>query len=476
METFIKCAKRPTVPESRRFDARLVEVHQQRARAARRWRTGLAKLLLYPTLAGTLLCAGSASAQEMMRETLTTSSEPAPTVASNPGATDYNLRVGPVKISLDAAAGIEYIDNISYSQVNRTSDEVVRLGLNILTVVPLTHLNALRFNLGIGFVRYLEHPQATSGDVFITPGSQLALTAYIGDYVKLDIHDAFDIRQDPVDSAELSNVTNFGRFTNTAGITATVDLHDGLVFTGEYDHFNYLSLNSEFDYLDREAEQFAGSVSYQIRPRIFIGVDGGYSITDYTNGGLNDSTGGTVGGFLDATLTPYFRLVLHGGYQFASFDTGGTVDNGAYNAFDRAEGLPTTGTYTDKYSLSTFFWSATLNNRINAYLTHSLSLGREADLGLISNYVKVDYIRYSIAWRVLSNFTLAGDLFYDHDVESGGPFDERINRYGGDVSLGYQVNRHLSVAGHYAYIQKDSDAALRDYYQNRVGLDVDYHF
>ena len=126
----------------------------------------------------------------------------------------------------------------------------------------------------------------------------------------------------------------------------TADLHDGLVLTGEYDHFNYVALNSDFDYLDREAEQFAGSIAYQVRPRTFIGIDGSYSITDYSDNGLNDSTGGTVGAFLDTTITPYFRLVLHGGYQFASFDSGGTVDNGAYNVFDRVEGLPTTGTYT----------------------------------------------------------------------------------------------------------------------------------
>ena len=442
-------------------------------------RAAFTKLLLYPALAGALLCGTRAGAQEMMRETLSTPTSTSTTtspIAYNNTATDYNLRVGPVKFSLDAVAGIEYIATISYSEVTRTSDEVIRLGINILTVVPLTKLNTLRFDLGIGFVRYLEHPDATSGDIFITPGSSLLLNFYIGEYFRFSVHDAFDIRQDPVDAAELSNVTNFGRFTNTAGITGTADLHNGLVFTAEYDHFNYKALNSDFDYLDRSAEQLYGSVSYQLRPRTFVGVEGSYATTDYDGNGLNDSDAYTVGGFLDTTITPYLRLVVHGGYQSASFDTGGTIDAGNYTLIDRQIGLPTNGTYTDRYSLSTFYWNATINNRINAYLTHSLSLGRETDLGLISNYVKVDYIRYNVAWRVLSNVTFAGDVFYDHDVESGGPFNERINRFGGDVSLGYQFNKHFAGALHYAYITKDSDAYLRDYYQNRVGLDVDYHF
>ncbi len=472
MEILSECTRAVNATKRRRADAR-----------AGFWRAAFTKLLLYPALAGALFCGGRAGAQEMMRESMSTPSSTSTTtspIANTTNATDYNLRVGPVKFSLDAVAGIEYIDNISYSEVNRTSDEVVRLGINLLTIVPLTKLNSLRFDLGVGFVRYLEHPNATSGDVFITPGSQLAIDLYVGDYFRFNIHDAFDIRQDPVDAAELSNVTNFGRFTNTAGITGTADLHNGLVFTGEYDHFNYVALNDDFDYLDRSAEQFAGSVSYQVRPRTFVGVDGTYSTTNYDRNGLNDNDAFTAGAFLDTTITPYFRLVLRGGYQGASFDVGGTVDQGDYAALggrtNRLLGLPLTGTYGDKYSLSTFYWNATLNNRINAYLTHSLSLGREADLGLISNYVKVDYIRYNLAWRVFSNITLAGDLFYDHDVESGGPFAERINRYGGDISLGYQFNRHIAGALHYAYIQKDSDAYLRDYYQNRVGLDVDYHF
>ena len=468
MENITVCTRALTGPESKGPTTR-----------SKCWQAAFTKLLLYPALAGAALCGGRAGAQEMMRESLSTPTSTSTTttpISTNSNNVDYNLRVGPVKFSADVVAGIEYIDNISYSEVNRTSDEVVRLGLNILTVIPLTKLNTLRFDIGVGFVRYLEHPNATSGDVFITPGSQLGLDFYVGDYFRFNVHDAFDIRQDPVDAAELSNVTNFGRFTNTAGITGTADLHNGLVFTGEYDHFNYVSLNNDFDYLDRSAEQFYGSVAYQIRPRTFIGVNGGYSSTNYDRNGLNDSDAYTAGGFLDTTLTPYFRLIVHGGYQAASFDTNGTVDAGNYQFVDRALGLPTTGTFGDRYSLSTFYWNATLNNRINAYLTHSLSLGRETDLGLISNYVKVDYIRYNLAWRVLSNVTLAGDVFYDHDVESGGPFAERINRYGGDVSLGYQFNRHFAGALHYAYIQKDSDAYLRDYYQNRVGLDVDYHF
>ena len=42
------------------------------------------------------------------------------------------------------------------------------------------------------FVRYIEHPSATTGDAFITPGSQLAANIYVGDNIRVNIHDAFD--------------------------------------------------------------------------------------------------------------------------------------------------------------------------------------------------------------------------------------------------------------------------------------------
>ena len=44
------------------------------------------------------------------------------------------------------------------------------------------------------------------------------------------------------------------------------------------------------------------------------------------------------------------------------------------------------------------------------------------------------------------------------------------------MTLAYQFNLHLTGTLHYYGIIKDSDQHLRDYYQNRVGIDVDYRF
>ena len=318
----------------------------------------------------------------------------------------------------------------------------------------------LKFDIGIGFERYIDHADATSGNIYITPGSELAFDVFVADIFRINFHDRFDLRQDPIDQPSLSNVTNFGRFTNTAGVTAVADLN-ALVLTAGYDHFNYASLTGDFSYLDRSAEEFLASAVYQIAPRTFLGVEGTASITDYNENNLNSSVGGTAGLFFDITPTPYLRFTARGGYQYASFDTGGTF---------------TTGVFDDSSELSAFYWNLTINNRINAYVSQSLSAGRENDLGLTSNYLELYFVRYNVSWRALSNITIGADGIFENGDESGGVFDEHFTRYGGDVTVGYQFNLKLSATAHYAFIQMDSDFDFRDYYQNRVGVDVFYRF
>ena len=141
--------------------------------------------------------------------------------------------------------------------------------------------------------------------------------------------------------------------------------------------------------------------------------------------------------FLDITPTPYLRLVARGGYQYTSFDANGTFSTGLTANGDQLIGVGVTPgeRLSDDSTLSDFYWSVTLSNRINAYVTQSLSAGRENDFGLTSNYITVNYVRYNVAWRALSNVTVGGDLFYENDQESGGLFDEHLHFYCFDLSM-----------------------------------------
>ena len=439
------------------------------AKRARRPATLILKLLLFLAL-GWVCGAGKSAAQELTRDSL--AGADAGQSSGSAGDPNYNLQLGPVRFLLDANAGFEYIDNISYSEHNRESDEVVRIGLNIRSIYQLTKLNTIQLDLGVGFVRYLEHPDATNNDVFITPGSQVALNVYVADMFRINVHDSFAILQDPVDQPNLSNVTDFGRFTNTAGVTVVGDFNT-LVLTAGYDHFNYVSLNSEYDFLNRSSEAFLASAVYKVAPRTFVGIEGNVALTDYDQDVQNDSTGASVGGYFDITFNPYIRLIARGGYQYASFKH-------SYEEFNEFSGdgsiFPNGTHFGDDEELSDFYWNISINHRINAYLTQSVTAGRENDLGLTSNYITENFVRYNIAWRALNSVTVGGDAFYENDQESGGLFDEHLQRFGATGTLGYQFNLQVSASVYYGYLRKDSDTADRSYYQNTAGVNVDYKF
>jgi outer membrane protein assembly factor BamA len=129
-----------------------------------------------------------------------------------------------------------------------------------------------------------------------------------------------------------------------------------------------------------------------------------------------------------------------------------------------------------------------ISHRVNSVFTHNLALGHENSLGVNSNYVTLNYIRHTANWNILYHTLLTTELFYEDAADSGGlgsgirpgffnPFvAEDFHRYGGAVSLGYQLTPHVTLGFRYQYTQKDSNQPLRDYRQNRVSFDGTYSF
>ena len=97
-----------------------------------------------------------------------------------------------------------------------------------------------------------------------------------------------------------------------------------------------------------------------------------------------------------------------------------------------------------------------------------------------SNYIQLNYVRHTATWNILNKTLLTTELFYEDGEESGGFLNggngEEIRRYGGALSIGYQLTRHVTLGGRYQYTQKDSNVPFRDYRQNRVSIDGTYSF
>jgi opacity protein-like surface antigen len=393
-------------------------------------------------------------AQDSVRPSLTgAASAAARKPPARPGS--YNIKAGPVYVDLAGHVGVDFNDNVYLSDSMRKSDWVFRPDLSLKAFWQVTRLNSLQVDIGLGLAKYLHHHDLDSSSLLVAPNSQLSFDVYVGDF-RINFHDRFSITQNPVDEALLSGVGKFDRFQNAAGVSILWDLND-LKLQAGYDHYNFWSLTSEFDTLDRAEEQFTFSASVQVNEEATAGIDTSASIIDYDKNYQNDGWSGSAGPFVEMQVTNYLKFRASGGYQTMVFDGGGeNQDSSDYQG-----------------------WFAYLNlsHRLNSRITHGLSMGHEARLGLMSNYTDVTYVRYTAAWQMNSKLSAAFDGLYEDSRESDiqlGPEDAQ--RYSVGLGLTYTVNSKMTLGLRYRFSQKDSNLPRRDYYQNVVSADLNYNF
>jgi Putative beta-barrel porin 2 len=366
----------------------------------------------------------------------------------------YNLLLGPVRFLFSVTLGVEYNDNINLAETNKQDDIIIRPQFNIDAIWPVTQLNTLKLDLGLGYNFYLNHPNADTNAVIIAPGSQLSFDIFVQDF-RINLHDRFSLQQDPVAEIQLSNVVDYGRFENTLGVSVLWDLNKAVLTFG-YDHYTYISTTSTFSYLDRNAEELSFSAYFALTSTTGAGLETSAVFNYYNEGFLNDSVTYSVGPFVETQITNYLKLRAAAGIQLISFGSGGGVGD--------------TSDTTDYYA------NILISHRINAAISETLSAGHESQLGVNSNSVRLNYVRHTATWNIIRNTLLTTELFYEDGDDSGGIFSEHIQRYGGAIGFGYQLTKHVTVGARYQYTQKQSDQPLRDYKQNRVAIDATYSF
>ena len=371
----------------------------------------------------------------------------------------YNLLMGPIRFRVSATLGVEYNDNINLAEVNTQEDVIIRPQVNVNAIWPVTQLNTLRLDLGLGYAFYIDHSNADTSGVLISPGSQLAFDIFIGDF-RINFHERPSLQQDPIAELALSNVVDYGRFENTVGVSVLWDLNKAVVTLG-YDHYTYISTTSMFNYLNRNAEELSGNVDFAVSSTTNVGLESYAVFNYYDQNVLNDSTDYAIGAFAETQLTNYLKVRVAGGYQWISFNNGGVVS---------------TGPFHDSGKLSDYYANILVSHRINPAIVQSLSAGHESQLGVNSNYITLNYIRHTVSWNIIRNTLLSTEFFYEDADESGGFIREHLHRFGGAIAVGYQLTPHITLGLRYQYTQKDSNVPLRDYTQNRVSLDGTYSF
>ena len=366
----------------------------------------------------------------------------------------YNLLAGPVRFRFSITLGVEYNDNINLAEVHKEEDVIIRPQINVNAIWPLTQLNTLRLDLGLGYGFYINHPENDTNGILISPGSQLSFDIFIQDF-RINLHDRFLLSDDPVDEPQLSNVSDYGRFENTVGVSVLWDLNKAVLTFG-YDHYTYISTTDTFSYLDRNAEILSFSAYFALTSTTGAGIETSAVFDYYNEDILNDGTTFSIGPFVETQITNYLRLRAAVGYQLSDFSHGG--------------GIGDTNNSNDWYG------NISISHRVNASITQTIAAGHESTLGVDSNFVTINYIRHTATWAIINRVLLATELFYEDGDDSGGIFGEHFQRYGGAATLGYQLTPHITLGLRYQYTQKQSDQPLRDYKQNRVALDGTYSF
>jgi hypothetical protein len=393
---------------------------------------------------------------------------------------NYDLMLGPVLVDFSSSLQLEFNDNISFSEHNRQSDFIFRPFLNANVLWQLSSLNSLRLDLGLGYNKYFDHSEFDTSGLLIAPRSQLAFDVYVGDF-RINLFDQFSIEQNPVDQINLSRIAKFQRFENSAGLSVTWDLNQ-LILVGGYAHYLFKAIESQFDFMNRNEEQFFLSAAFKVSDMLTMGIRGTGGLVNWDHSFQSDGSVYSVGPFAQAHLTRYMDLSLEGGYQGAQFDINqNNRDNSQLANFLNSyySSLPSSVPQgnRDMSNLSSYYVRLTLSNRMNRYWVQTLLIGHEADVGLTTNYTEATFVRYRANWRVNSRLNCDLHASYEHGVDSPGFFQsENVDWYGVGVNFDYRLGRRAIMSLGYDYVKRDSDLVDRSYYQNRVVWTLRYEF
>ena len=248
----------------------------------------------------------------------------------SPEKMDYNLDLGPVLLNVGASLSAGYNSNTGLTQNGDQGSGYTTPAGTLSLMWPITDLNMLTFSIGFGYSYYWDVPETDSpGGFFISPNSALQGTFYVGDF-RFTPYDQFSLQNDPTQAGELSNVSRFTIYQNSAGMKVDWDLAD-LIITAGFDWFNLWSGQTSFQNLDRRTLTPSLATTYYLTKTLIVGLEGVAAITNYTESqtqtvtdpqtnqstvvnGQNNNNIYQVGPFLNWQISEYITVTARGGW------------------------------------------------------------------------------------------------------------------------------------------------------------------
>ena len=413
---------------------------------------------------------GFLRAQELPRPSMAQETEP------HTLPTDYNMKVGPVLFNFNNSIEADYIDNIGLSSTGAQSDFTLTPEIGVGASWPITESNTLSFGTSLGYTAYMIHPQYDTGNLLVSPNSRLAFDVYSGNF-KFDFHDEFSYQQDPVNEAALSNLVNFGRFENDAGVSVLWDLNR-VVLNLNYDHINFISTQLQTiggnnlpdpNLLNYSADQISAAAEVHMSSTLSGGIEGVASQRTYDHY-TGDYDTWSAGPFMKIQVTQHLKVQASTGFE--------NVDS-PNNFAGPGQVLPANviqpgsgGGSTDSY-----YFDVTLDHELNKYYLQRFSVGHDVTIGILGEQEDTSYVNYTSSWHVNRDLNLALNLSYQDVSEVGGLVNvSSYNYLSAGLQASFPVTKSLSGALFYQFSDKFATQSDQGYQQDKVGLLLTYHY
>lgn len=335
----------------------------------------------------------------------------------------------------------------------KQSDWITEVHAEASLVRSITRSTKLALNLGVGYRKHLERSELDG--VVMTVPTEISYTFYT-EGIRWTLRDHFFASSDPANEPELTGVDEFGRFTNVIGLDAAWSWGRYFNASAGYEHFDYFATTTNARAQEHSSDSFRLMAGYALAPSIQLGVSGSVTDTRYSAPDRNDSTAYSLGFFLQGSLSPATTLFLSTGFQTIELES---------SDFAADAGDPG------------YYGTLELRNQLNRLYSHSLVARHEIKLGILSDTLTLDTVRYSASLLLRRDIALSGYVFLERGDQSGGQAaGEKFTRHGAGMSIQVVFTRKLQVEFGWRHLARSSETEGRDYEQGRVFAMVSYRF
>jgi hypothetical protein len=388
----------------------------------------------------------------------------------------YTIKSGDLRVLLAPSLEMDWNDNIAISKTNVLQDYILKPLLQIKVDYPLTQVNLLRLDVGVGYDEYLEHRDYSN--LRVDSASQVSFDTYIKD-VLINLHDRVSFAQDAGAQSVDAGVGNYGSGKNVVGLTTTWKPNNLNIILG-YDHQTALSTGTEIQSQNGSSELVDGRVGWMFGPTTTAGVELTYSSTAYDEALLNNNTSYTIGAYALWHPGSYFNVTSRAGYAIFQFQQ-------TSESSELIDLTPTgnpivmlTGQPIATSDFNTWYADVTLTHDITQAINYSLSAGHKIQGGIQSDEVSETYLRLSSSWKVIKDLDLQGSFSYVHGQQGvgnlSGNLTETYDWYTGSLEISRQLSTRLRAGLHSRITFRSSSTEYLGYTQALVGLKMTYAF